>query len=151
MQPGAARRRRCIRLCRILFMSEGAIIHGYLLFPDTGSAGRLLYISRTLGKGSRSLPAFRFRKAGIPKFSAGKTFLPDGPAPIRYESLPCGNPGTASFPEPEQRQGQHAFPQRPEDTVIFRLHHKKTGFHVILPDTAWFLYPLPRQTCCLPG
>ena len=40
---------------------------------------------------------------------------------VRYESLPCGNPGTASFPEPEQRQGQHTFPQRPEDTVIFRL------------------------------
>ncbi len=96
MQPGAARRRRCIRLCRILFMSEGAIIHGYLLFPDTGSAGRLLYISRTLGKGSQSLPAFRFRKAGIPKFSAWKIFLPDGPVPIRlpwltgtFQGHPC--------------------------------------------------------------
>ena len=44
---------------------------------------------------------------------------------VRYESFPCGNPGTASFPEPEQRQGQHAFPQRPEDTVIFRLPELK--------------------------
>ena len=132
MQPGAARRRRCIRLCRILFMSEGAIIHGYLLFPDTGSAGRLLYISRTLGKGSQSLPAFRFQKAGIPKFSAWKIFLPDGPVPIRLPWLTGTGPSgmkafraeileLPAFRSRSSGRGSTAFPRRPEDTVIFRL------------------------------
>ncbi len=57
------------------------IMHGYLLFLNTGSAGGWLYVSQTLGKDSRSLwefrflQAFRFRKAGIPKFPAMEDFF----------------------------------------------------------------------------
>ncbi len=64
-------------------------------FMQRISCGQL-YISRTPGKGSRSLPAFRLRKAGISKFSAGKTFIPDGPVPMRrpwlrgtFQGHPC--------------------------------------------------------------
>ena len=33
--------------------------------------------------------------------------------PVRYESLPYGNPGTTSFPETEQRLEPSAFHRRP--------------------------------------
>ena len=68
--------------------------------------------------------------------------MTDGRRSIRYEIIPYGNPGTASFPETEHRQGQHAFPRRPEDTVIFRIkfiyartRYAAHGYRLARPDT----------------
>ena len=62
------------------------IMHGYLLFHATDQLRMNVYFPDA-GQRKPVPTAFRFRKAGISKFSAGKAFIPDGPAPIHHPWL----------------------------------------------------------------
>ncbi len=92
------------------------------ILPETAGERRAAPDGVTAEK-SRPVPGFSTQDSGTRTSLKGacEPGMANRRRSVQYGSLPYGNPGTASFPEPEQRQGRHAFLRRPEYTLVFRL------------------------------